>query len=351
MVFEGVDHFDGILVGEDGEVGLRLKEEYVASFVVLADALDAVAGHHDAALSVGEGEEFAAGAMEDDVGGLVDDKLLAVAEDDDGLSFALGCHTGNLVDGDPAGFWGAKEYCAVVHQAVGPLFLDGEVAVFKVVVVSVFEAVGIESFAGQLAGFAVFHQSALEAAVDVVAGDVALFADAAPPTAMAVVVGPAGDLGSVAVMFEDDVVAVFDAHLVGGLLDETSVLGVEFPEAVAVALVVFAAGEESALLVEGFVKAALAGLGVSVADAHGAVVVVVGEDTGLEAVLEVALENFGAVLVGADPMPLAATLFVDLVLGHGTGGSEQHGRGEKEKRFFHCLQCMCVIICINYLFM
>ena len=86
--------------------------------------------------------------------------------------------------------------------------------------------------------------------------------------------------------------AVFDAHLVGGFLDEASALVVELPEAVAVALVVGAGGEEVALFVVGLVAAYAPGFAVGVAYTHRAVVVVVCEDACLLAVDEGAFVDF-----------------------------------------------------------
>ena len=325
-----------------------LEEKYVATFVVLADALDAFACHHDAALAVGEGEEFVAGAVEDEVGALVGHQTGAVAQEDDGLSFALGGETGHFEDGDEA-FLGAEEaYLAVGHDAVVPVFTDGEDAILVVFVVAMFESIGVEAFAGQTAVVIVFDEASLKTTVDISAGDVAFFADAAPPAAVTVVVGPGGDFGGVAVVLKDDMTSVFDAHIVGSFLQEAAVFGIELPEAVAVALVVFSAGEEVALLVVSLMQATFAGFAVGVADADGAVVVIVSEDAGLEAVLEIALENLGAVLVGTDPMTLTAALLVDLVLGNGTGGGEHHGRDEEENTFFHGLQWIYYIIVSNY---
>ena len=346
---DGLHHLDGVLVGEDGEVGLGLEEEYVAVLIVFPNALDAAASHGDAAFSVGEGEELVAGAREDGVGGLEGGEFGTVAEDDDGFGFALGGHTGDVVDGDEALFGAEEADFAVVHHAVVPALLDGEDAVLVVFVVAMLEAAGIEAFAAQLAVVVVGHEASLEATVDVVAGDVAFVADAFPPASVAVVVGPGGDFGGVAVAFVDDMDAVLDAHIVGGLLDEAAVFGVELPEAVAVALVVFAAGKEVTLSVVGLVEAAAAGLGIGVADAHSAIVVVVGEGAGLKAVLEVALIDLGAVLVGADPVTLAATLFVDLVLGGGTDGGEHHGCGKKENAFFHRLQLLLYNYCTLFI--
>ena len=345
---DGLNHLDGILVGEDGEVGLGLEEEYVAVFVVLADALYAAAGHGDAALAVGQGEELVAGARGHNVVALQGGELDTVAQEDDGLGLALCCHAGDVVDGDIARFRGLEEDIPVIHHAVVPVFLDGEGAVLVVFVVAVLEASAVVALAAQLSVVVIGHETTFEAAIDIVAGDVAILAHAFPPAAMSVVVGPGSHLGSVAVVLEDDVAAILDAHLVIGFFDEAAVLGVELPEAVAVALVVFATGEEPSLLVVCFVHATLAGLGIGVADAHGAVMVIVGEDTGLEAVLEIAFENLGAVLVGADPVALAATLFVNLVLGCGADGGEHHGRGKEENTFFHRMQWMCIIICIYF---
>lgn len=330
LVLQCVDHLDGVFVGEDGEVGLGLEEEYFAAFLVLADALDALAGHGDAALAVGEGEEFVAGAVEYQFVAFVGHELGAVLEDDDGLAFALGGHAGDVVDGDVLVAGGeAKEYLAVVHVAVVPAFADGEGVVFVEFIVAVFEAADIPSFADEEAVVVVFHEASLETTIDVVACDIAVFADALPPAAVAVVVEPVGNFGGVAVAFIDDVDAVFDAHIVGGLLDEAAVFGVELPEAVTVALVVFAAGEEVSLLVVSLVEATLAGFGVGVADADLAVVVVVGEGAGFEAVHEVAFKDFGAVLVGADPVALAAALLVGFVLRHGRHGGQHKCGGEE----------------------
>lgn len=336
VVLQGMNHLEGVFVGEDGEVGLRLKEEYVAAILVFADTLDAFAGHSDAALAVGEGEEFVAGAVEDELVALVGHEFGAVLEEDDGLVLALSGHAGDVVDGDELVAAGeAEEYLAVVHVAVVPAFTDGEGAFLEEFVVAVLEAVDIPAFAGEEACVVVFHKTSLETSVDIVAGDVAFFADAFPPASMAVVVEPIGHFGGVAVTFVDDVDAVFDAHVVGSLLDKASVLGIEFPEAVAVALVVFATGEEVPLLVVGLVEAAAAGFGVCVADADGAVVIEVGEGAGLEAVDEVAFEDFGTVLVGANPVALTASLLVGFVLCDGADGCEHHGRGKEEKCFFH----------------
>ena len=335
LVAGGADHLDGVLVGEDGEVGLRFEEQNVASLVVATDALDAVARHGDVAFAVGEGEEFVAGAVEDGLEVFVSDEFLSVAQEDDGLGLALGGHAGDVVDGDEGGGGGGDEDFAVVHHAVVPAFLDDEVAVFEVAVVAVFESAGVVAFACEIAVFVVFHEASFDVAVDIVGCDVAVLADALPPASVAAVVLPEGHLGGVAAAVEDDVSAVLDAHAVGGFLDEASVFGEEAPESVAVALVVFAAGEEVSLLVVGLVEATAAGFGVGVADADGAVVIVVGEGAGLEAVLEVALEDFGAVLVGADPVALAAALFVDLVLGSGAGGGEHQGCSEEKNALFH----------------
>lgn len=349
MLFEAerADHLDGIFVGEDGEVGLGVEDDDVAALAVLADALDAVAGHGNLAFAVGEGEEFVAGTRGHEVVVLLGDELGAVAEEEAGLGFALGGEAGDVVNGDELRLGRGEKYLAVVHDAEVPVFLDGEGAVLVVFVIAVLEAAAIGSLAVELAVVVVGHEAALEGTVDVVGGDVALLAEAFPPAAVAVVVGPVGHLDGVSVGLEDDVGTVLDTHLVGGFLHQVAVFGVEAPESVAVALVVFAAGEEAALLVVGFVEALLAGNGVGVADAHGAVVVVVGEGASLEAVDEVALVDFGAVLVGANPVALAAPLLVDLVLGCGADGGEHHGSGENEECFFHGLQkvyyCYCII--------
>ena len=59
---DGADELGGVVVGEDGEVGLWVEEEYVAAFFVAADPLDTTAGDGDVVFAVGEGEEFVAGA-------------------------------------------------------------------------------------------------------------------------------------------------------------------------------------------------------------------------------------------------------------------------------------------------
>lgn len=337
----GLNHLDGVFVGEDGEVGLWLEKEDVATLVILAEALDATACHGDMALDIGKGEELVAGAREDGVVALEGGELGAVAQEHDGLGFALGGHAGDIMDGDKAGLGGgAKEDFTVVHYAVVPAFFDSEGAVFEIFVVAMLEAAAVEAFAAELAVLVVCDEAPLKATIDVVACDIAVFADTFPPAAVAVVVGPGGHLGGVAVALVDDVAAFLDTHVVGGFLDKTAVFGIELPETVAVALVVFAAGEEVTLLVVGFVETPLAGFGVGVAHAHGAIMVVVGESAGLKAIFKVAFENLGAVLVGAEPVTLAAALIVDLVLGDGAGDGEHHGRREKENTFFHRLQLL-----------
>ena len=198
------------------------------------------------------------------------------------------------------------------------------------------EAVLVVAYAADEALLVELDQLAFEAAVDIGAGDVAFGTDALPPAAMAVVVAPMGYLGGVAGLGVDDVEAVLDAHAVVGFLDEAAVLGVELPEAVAVAAVVVATGQQVALLVVGLVVAAHARLGVGVADAEGAVGVVVKKGAGFLAVEEVALVDLGAVLVGADPMALAAALVVNLVLGGGAE-AEEHQCGQKEDVLFHAV--------------
>ena len=87
-----MDHLDGVFVGEDGEGGLGLEEEYLAAFVVFAQALYAAACHHDAALAVGQREELVAGAVEDAVALVLGGELLSVLlEDDDGSCLVLPC--------------------------------------------------------------------------------------------------------------------------------------------------------------------------------------------------------------------------------------------------------------------
>lgn len=292
LVLVAARHFEAVLVGEYGEVGLRLEDEDVATLVVLGGALHAVHGHEDAALAVGVGEGLVAETVVEGFGALVRDFLGAVLEVDDDLGFALWCETCDVEDGDELGVGCQQAYASVGEGAVGPALVDDEVAVFEVAAGAVTEAVLVEAFADEEAVVVVLDEASFDAAADVDGGDVAVLADALPPAAVTVVVGPVGHFGGVALGGVDDVWAVFDAHLVGGFFDEASLLVEEFPEAVAVALVVGACGEEVALLVEGFVAAHAAGLAVGVADADGAVVVVVGEDAGLKAVDEGAFVDF-----------------------------------------------------------
>ena len=327
-------HLDAVFVGEDGEVGLRLKEQYVALLGVLGDALHGAAGHHDAALAVGAVEELVADALVEEVGALEGGFLAAVAEDEEHLVLALRGEADDVVDGDELLVGGEQAHLAVGHHAVLPALVDGHLALLVVVVAAVLEAVLVVAYAADKALLVELDQLAFEAAVDIGAGDVAFGADALPPAAVAVVVAPMGYLGGVAGLGVDDVEAVLDAHAVVGFLDEAAVLGVELPEAVAVAAVVVATGQQAALLVVGLVVAAHARLGVGVADAEGAVGVVVKKGAGFLAVEEVALVDLGAVLVGADPMALAAALVVNLVLGGGAE-AEEHQCGQKEDVLFH----------------
>lgn len=230
VVLQCVDHLESIFVGEDGKVGLWLKEENLAAFFVFADTLDAFAGHGDAALAVGEGEEFVAGAVEDLFVALVGHEACVVFEEYDGFTLALCCHAGDVVDGDKLVAGGeAEENLAVVHVAVMPAFLDGEGVVFEVFVVTVLEAALVPAFADELVVVVVFDESALKTAVDIVAGDETILADTFPPATVAVVVKPVGHLGGVAVALVDDIDAVFDAHIVRGLFHKSAVFGVEFP--------------------------------------------------------------------------------------------------------------------------
>ena len=328
-------HFEAVFVGVDGEVGLRLEDEDVAAFVVFGYALYAAEGDEYAALAVGVGEVFGADAVVDGFCGFAADEFGAVFEHDDGLGFALRGEAGDVEDGDVDGFVCQEADAAVCHGAVVPDLVDGDALGVEVAVGAVFEAVGVVAVAHEGSVVVVFDESAFEAAVEVSASDVAFGADAFPPAAVAVVVAPVGHLGSVALGGEDDVQAVFDAHAVFGLFDDASVGGEELPPSVAVALVVLSASEQVALFVVGFVCADSARHGVCVAQAHAAVVVVVGEGAGLLAVDEVAFEDFAAVLVGAHPVALATALFVNLVLRHGSDGSQQQCGGEEKDTFFH----------------
>lgn len=336
VVVAAAHHLDAVLVGEDGEVGLRLKEQYVALFGVLAETLHSTAGHHDAALAVGAVEEFVADALVEEVCAFKADFFGAVVEDKDYFVFALRGEADNVVDGDEFLVRGEQAHFAVGHHAVLPALVDGYLALLIVIVGSVFQAVLVVAYAADKSLLVELDQLAFEAAVDIEAGDVSFGADAFPPAAVAVVVAPMGDLGGVACLGVDDMETVLDAHAVVGFLDEASVLGVELPEAVAVASVVVATDQQVALLVVGFMVAAHAGFGISVADAECAVGVVVKEGAGFLAVDEVALVDFGAVLVGADPVALAATLVVYLVLGGGAE-AEEHQCGQKEDVLFHAV--------------
>lgn len=329
LVLAAADHLEAVLVGEDGEVGLRLEDENLAAFGILGNALHAAHGDEYAALVVGVGEELVAEAVVEGFGAFVRHLLAAVLEVYDGLCFALRGEASYVAHGDELGVGGEEAHLAVAESTVIPGLVDGHVAVLEEAVGTVAEAVLVEALADEEAVVVVLHKASLEAAADVGAGDVALLADALPPAAMTVIVGPVGHLGGVALGGVYDVEAVFDAHLVFGLLNEAAVLVEELPLAVAVALVVGAGGQQVTLLVESLVAADAAGLGIGVAYAHGAVVVVIGEDAGLKAVGEGAFVDFGAVLVGAYPMPLAAALLVNLVLSHSADGGQQHSGGEE----------------------
>lgn len=330
LILQRVDHLERIFVGEDGEVGLWLKEEYLAAFLVFPDTLDAFASHGDAALAVGKREEFVTGAVEDQFVALVCHKACVVFEEYVGFSLALCCHAGDIVDGDKLVACGeAEEDFTVVHIAVMPAFLDGEDVVFEVFVVAMLETALVPAFADELVVIVVFDESALEATVDIVAGDETILADAFPPAAVAVVVEPVGHFGGVAVALIDDVDAIFDTHIVRGLFHKTAVFGVEFPQSVTVALVVFSTGKHVSLFVIGLVEAAFSRFGIGIADADGAVVVEIGEGAGLEAVDEFTLIDFGTVLVGANPVSLTASLFVSLVLRHSRRGGQHKCGGEE----------------------
>lgn len=344
LLFEGrlvvevaaTHHFDAVLVGEDGEVGLRLKEQYVALLGVFGKALDGATGHHDAALAVGAVEQLVADALIEEVGALMGDYFAAVAEDNSYFGFAQRGKADDVVDGDELLVGSEHAHASVGHHAVLPALVDGELAFFVVLVGAVLEALEVVAFAGQEVIVVIFDKGAFETAVDIGTGDVALGADALPPAAVAMVVAPMGHLGGVAFGGVDDMEAVLDAHAVGGFFDESAVLGIELPEAVAVAAVVVAAGQQVALLVVGLMVATHTGFGIDVADADGAVGVVIKEGAGFQAVNEVTFVDFGAVFVGANPMALASALGVDFVLCGGTE-AEEHQRGHEEDVLFHAV--------------
>ena len=123
---------------------------------------------------------------------------------------------------------------------------------------------------------------------------------------MAAVVFPSGNFDGVAFGGEDDVGTLFDAHAVGGYLEQPALLVVDVPDAVAVFLIVIALSQQMAFLVVGLVLAEASWVGVGVPDFQGSVGVVVVECASFLAVDKIAFEDAAAVLVGLDPVALSA---------------------------------------------
>lgn len=337
LVLAAAHHFEAVLVEVDGEGGLGFEDEDVAPFGVGGGCLDGVEVDHDAVFAVGGDEELGAEAVVDGLGGFEGFEGGAVAEEEQGFGFAFGGEADDVEDGDELWVGGEEADAAVGEGAVVPGFFDGEGVGLEALGEAVLEAVVVEAAAGEVALVVVFDEGAFHTAVVVGGGDVALSDEAFPPASVAVAVEPVGGFGGVARGGVDDVETFFDAHIVGGFLDEVAVGGEELPLAVAVALVVGAAGEEATLLIIGFVGADAAWSGEGVADADSAVGVVVGEGASLKAVDEVAFKDFGAVFVGTHPVALSATLVVHLVLSRGGAEDEQAGCGKEEVVSFHGL--------------
>lgn len=338
------NHFDTVLVGEDGEVGLWFKEKYIAAFIVFAHALDGTTGHHNTAFAVGTVEEFVADTVEHQFGIFEGGELATVVEHDDNFGLALRGEACDVMDGDELLLGGEHTYASIGHQTVLPTLVDSELSVLEVLVFTVFEAGEIVSVAAEKALFVVLDEASFKTTVDISAGDVALTADAFPPAAMAMVVAPVGHFGGVALLGIDDVDTILDAHAIVGFFDKATVFSIKLPMSVAIAAVILASSDQTALFVESFMVATHAGFGVDIAHTYRSVGVIVGESACFLSVEEVALIDFCAILVEAYPVALASALTVDLVLSGGLKrGKKQHG-GEKQNCLFHCEVVLCVIV-------
>ena len=136
----------------------------------------------------------------------------------------------------------------------------------------------------------------------VVSCDIAFFADAFPPIAVTMVVVPRTDLGGVAVVGEYNLSSVLKSQFVTCGFEQLAFCVVEIPHTVAIALAEKTRGEQMSFLVVGFVAAEFSVGGEIVFDANLAVGVEILEKSYFYAVLKIAFEYLGTILVGLNPI-------------------------------------------------